>query len=166
MRPSYGPVANSPVADQPAGALPLETFQACSPLGVNAATPPPSVTTVTSRPSGDHAGRPRDWAWPIGRGAVSRPVSQSVSTGRSLPPVVYARLRLSGDQARPTAYCDGNPFACRRRKPLPSRPTVQRLPPKRSLTKATSFPFGDTSGCVSCHGLWVRFTTRPSRSAR
>ena len=82
------------------------------------------------------------------------------------PPVVYASVRLSGAQAISTAYSEGKPFAATRRSPLPSTPIVQIPPPDRSLANATSFPFGETTGVVSCQGLCVRFMTRPLASTR
>ena len=79
---------------------------------------------------------------------------------------MYASVRLSGAQAISTAYSDGKPFADAWRRPLPSTPIVQTPPPDRSLTNATTFPFGETTGVVSCQGLCVRFATRPLASAR
>jgi hypothetical protein len=165
MRPSYAPVANNPVVDHPTGWPPLETFHTCIPVGVYASTAP-TIATVTSPPSGDHAGWKSVAARATARGWRPFPASQSVTVSEAAPPVVYASVRLSGAQAISTAYCEGKPFDERRRSPRPSVPIVHTPPPSRSLTNATSFPFGETTGIVSCQGLCVRFVTRPLASTR
>ncbi len=76
------------------------------------------------------------------RPAVRRPGQLDVVPGRE----ALRRTRVAG----------------RRR----SRRSSRRRRRGRSLTNATSLPFGETTGFVSCQGLCVRFTTRPFQSAR
>src|SRR5438105_4879602 len=103
MRPSYGPVANNPAVDHPTGWPPLETFHTRIPVGVYASTAPP-VATVTSPPSGDHAGWKSVAARATARGGRPFPASQSVTVFEAAPPVVHASVRPSGVQAISTGY--------------------------------------------------------------
>jgi hypothetical protein len=163
-RPSYGPVANSPCADQLADPPPLGTLQTSLPAGVYARIAP-SVCTATSDPSGDHETDPKTPDRASARGAPPGVASDNVM--RFTLPAVSAIVLLSGDHAICTYCSDGNPIAGTRRRPVPSISIAHRPPvPARSLRKATSLPFGETIGCVSCHGLCVRLTTRPFPSAR